>query len=388
MRSLYLLSYGEVGLKGKNRHLFIKKLISNISLKLQEYGEFRFRNTYGRIFLDTAIDKEAIENILNKSFGLTGYALAKKTLLEYDDIKKNVLKEVANTLKNNPAYKTFKIATRRSNKNFPVKSTQLNINLGGAVLAEYPELKVKLKDPDITINLEVREKGAYLYLKMEKCSGGLPVDSSGKGMLLLSGGIDSPVAAWMMLKRGMKILPIHFFSPPYTSIRAKQKVIDIAKSLITWGLEQRLLVVNFTEIQVQINSSFRKEFTTLFIRKAMVQIAEILSKTFENQALITGENLGQVASQTIESMTATSNNCSIPILRPLIGFDKIDIVKIAEEIDTYPISIQPYDDCCTLFLPDKPSTKPNLKIFNIEYAKLNLEKLIEEAVNNLEIIEL
>lgn len=245
-----------------------------------------------------------------------------------------------------------------------------------------------MKNPFLTINIEVREKGIYVYFSMQKGPGGLPVGSSGKGMLLLSGGIDSPCAGWLLLKRGMSVLPLHFISPPYTSPRAKQKVINLAKKLVSFGGERKLLVINFTPIHLKIKSTSRKELTTLLVRKAMFQIADKLCNSFHQQAIITGENLGQVASQTIESMTATSYNNEYPILRPLIAYDKYEIINLAKQIDTYETSILPYEDCCTLFLPDNPRTKPKIFELEKEYDLLDLDSAIDEVVNNLECIEL
>ncbi|EKD28020.1 MAG: hypothetical protein ACD_79C00466G0018 [uncultured bacterium] len=386
MRNKYLLSYGELGLKGKNQKDFINTLIKNISSGIKEFGKFKFINTYGRIFVESDIQEEQIENVILHTFGLTGFAKVCEFELDFERIQAGIKDVVASRML--PSHKTFKISARRSNKNFPLCSDDLNKKLGAFVLNNFPNLTVSLKNPDLNINLEIREQGAYVYLSMQKAYGGLPVGCSGRGLLMLSGGIDSPVAGWMMLKRGMQIQPIHFFSPPYTSERAKQKVVELSKKLKVWGGANRLMIVKLTPIQLTIDSSPRKELSTLLIRKVMVKISENICKNERFQAVITGENLGQVASQTVESMTATGWNCEIPIFRPLIGFDKNDTIDVARKIDTYDISIQPYEDCCTLFLPEFPKTKPKVEELEKEFENLKLNELIQTALNEIEIVSL
>ena len=382
MEKVYLLSFGELALKGKNRIFFVRRLIENVQKRLKPLGNSKIVNTYGRILLKTTQPQEVIENVLMKTFGLIGFSLVETFPLEFEAMEKGILELAAREYKSE--HKTFKISARRSNKNFPMRSEEINRLLGASVLRQHPELKVDLKNPDLNLHLEVREQGAYGYLSVKKLSGGLPVGMSGKGVLMLSGGIDSPVAGWMMLKRGMNVLPVHFASPPYTSPRAREKVISLAKLLCDWGGDGMMLHVHFTPVQLKINTTRRKELTTLLIRKAMVKISEKLAVKYRRQALITGENLGQVASQTVESMTATGHGCPLPLFRPLIGFDKIDIISIAKKIGSFDTSILPYEDCCTIFLPENPKTKPSLEEIETEFEGLELTPLLEEAVGTAE----
>lgn len=388
MQNIYLLSYGEISLKGKNRQIFIKKLAHNIIKKFSKESSTSIKITYGRSFLYSDSDTQTVYDVLSSTFGLVGFSRVFEALLTIESIKEHAFMIVKKNLEDNPNITNFKIAARRSNKLFSLRSFEINKEVGALILNKFPGLKVKMDSPDLTIIVEVREKAAYIYSKMEKAPGGLPVGVSGKGFLLLSGGIDSPVAAWMMLKRGMNVTPIHFFSPPYTSPRARQKVIELATILKKWGGTNKLTIVNFTEIQENINKTHKKEYTTLFVRKAMFKIAEILALENKIDAIITGENLGQVASQTVHSMKATSYEIKLPIFRPLIGMDKIDIIAIAKVINTYETSIQPYEDCCTLFLPEYPATHPKDTRLNYDYNNLNLDNLIENAIKNIEILNI
>ena len=382
MEKIYLLSYGELALKGKNRIFFVRRLIENVQKRLKQLGDSKIISTYGRILLKTTQPEEVIENVLLKTFGLVGFSLVEIFPLEFEAMEKGILELAKKGYK--PEHATFKISARRSNKNFPMHSEEINRLLGASVLKQHPGLKVDLKHPDLNLHLEVREQGAYGYLSTKKLFGGLPVGMSGRGVLMLSGGIDSPVAGWMMLKRGMNVMPIHFASPPYTSPRAREKVISLAKILYDWGGDSMMLHVHFTPVQLKINTTRRKELTTLLIRKAMVKISEKLAVQYRRQALITGENLGQVASQTVEGMTVTGFGCPFPFFRPLIGFDKIDIISIAKKIGSFDTSILPYEDCCTLFLPENPKTKPSLEEIEAEFQALDLLPLMEEAVATAE----
>lgn len=388
MNSLYLISYAEIALKGKNRIIFIRKLVENIKNAFSGYGNIRVINTYGRLFLETDLDFQEVRKNLVRVFGISGFAEVKKISLDYENIASAIKEMAGKELAKNRDIQTFKISARRSNKNFPLDSYSLNCKLGETVLQTYPELKVSLYGPGLDIRLEIRDSGAYAYSSLIKGSGGLPVGMSGRGILLLSGGIDSPVAGWMMLKRGMSVLPLHFASPPYTSVRARQKVADLAKVLTAWGGENRMLIVNFTELQLKINTLRNKDISILLLRMAMVRLAEMAAGKMRFQALITGENLGQVASQTVESMTATASGCRIPVFRPLIGFDKMEIVEKAKQIETFEISIQPYEDCCTIFLPSNPKTKPRVSEIESEYESLKLQELVNEAFEKMEMIQI
>lgn len=386
--NLYLLSYGELALKGKNRVLFLRKLAENIKNAFKPFGESKVLTTFGRLFVETDLSPEIVEQVLVKRFGLAGFSPVKKLPLSFETIEMEILKLAEIELNLKPQTKSFRITSRRSNKEFPLDSSTLNQNLGKAVLEKFSHLKVNLDNPDLNIHLEVREKNAFIYLSVTKGPGGLPVGMSGRGLLMLSGGIDSPVAGWMMLKRGMSVLPIHFASPPYTSVRARQKVIDLAKILQAWGGQSSLLIANFTDLQLKINESLKAELSTLLLRRAMVRLSEKAALKFKVNALITGENLGQVASQTVESMTATGQGCEPPIFRPLIGFDKMEIIQLAKRIESYETSILPYEDCCTIFLPANPKTKPMVRELEDEYKELGLDSFVDEALEKIEMVKL
>lgn len=379
MFTAFLIKYAEIGIKGKNRYLFEEALAQQIKYALKRCdGEFKVSRTQGRIYVDalSEFDYEETVEELKTVFGISGicpvvYAedegfekLAERVVSYMDEVysDKNI---------------TFKVQARRARKNYPMDSMEINRELGGAVLDAFPEMKVDVHHPDVLLNVEIREK-IYIYSIEIPGPGGMPVGSNGKAMLLLSGGIDSPVAGYMVSKRGVKIDAVYFHAPPYTSDRAKQKVIDLAKQVSRYTGPIYLHIINFTDIQLYIYEKCPHEELTIIMRRYMMKIAEKIAKDTECLGLITGESIGQVASQTIQSLAVTNEVCTLPVFRPLIGFDKMEIVDISEKIGTYETSILPYEDCCTIFVAKHPVTKPNLNV--IKRHEQNLEEKIDELM--------
>ena len=379
MFTAFLIKYAEIGVKGKNRYLFENALMQQIKYALKKCeGEFAVRKTDGRIYVDAVSDfdyDEAVE-ALKRVFGISG--ICPMIYVEDEGFEKlgNTVVEYIDKVypdKN----KSFKVAARRARKNYPLNSMEMNMELGGIILDAYPEMHVDVHNPDIMLNVEVRDN-IYIYSEIIPGPGGMPVGTGGKAMLLLSGGIDSPVAGWMIAKRGVKIDAVYFHAPPYTSERAKQKVVDLAKKVAVYTGPIYLHVINFTDIQLYIYDKCPHDELTIIMRRYMMRIAERIAKETECLGLITGESIGQVASQTMHSLMATNEACELPVYRPLIGFDKMDIVAISEKIDTYETSIQPYEDCCTIFVAKHPVTKPNVNI--IRKHEHNLDEKIAELV--------
>ena len=382
MRDLLLLRYGELGLKGGNRKFFIKKLKRNIRKKLAKMGELT--STHGRLYFfpEDNAGEEAIK-ILEKTFGLAGIAPAKETELQWDQITLAAEKLIGQTLKG-PA--TFKVETKRANKSFPRNSPEISRDLGAHLLSKFPDLTVDVHNPDILLKVEIRGK-AFVYLTDYQGPGGLPVGTGGRGILMLSGGIDSPVAGWMMLKRGLDVFPVHFSSPPYTNERSLEKVKDLCRVLKTWGMERPLYNVYFTPVQEQLLQNTPSEYLTLLMRRMMVRLANTLGEKENCGSLITGESLGQVASQTIESLHSSGILSKYPVFRPLIGLDKQEIIGLAKRIGTYDISIQPHEDCCQVFVPQHPVTRPDLlRIEEIE-EDLSISSQLNEALEKMEKVD-
>ena len=379
MYQSFLIKYAEIGVKGKNRYLFEEALVKQIKYALKKAeGEFQVRRTDGRIYVDALSEfdfDEAVES-LKKVFGISG--ICPVVYMEdegFEKLGQAVVKYVGEVY---PARnKSFKVAARRARKNYPLNSMEINVELGGVILDAYPEMHVDVHRPDILLNVEIRDK-IYLYSQIIPGPGGMPVGTGGKAMLLLSGGIDSPVAGWMIAKRGVKIDAVYFHAPPYTSERAKTKVVDLAKKVAAYAGPVWLHVVNFTDIQLYIYDKCPHDELTIIMRRYMMRIAEHIARETECLGLITGESIGQVASQTMASLAATNEVCTMPVYRPLIGFDKMEIVDIAEKIDSYETSILPYEDCCTIFVAKHPVTKPNLNI--IKRHEQNLQEGIDELV--------
>lgn len=370
----------EITLKGLNRRNFEDLLIKNIRKKIGK--EVTMKKDSGRLFIG-GYEEGHIESI-RKTFGVLSVSVANVMDKEVDLIGEAAI----NQLKELEGIRTFKVETKRGDKKFPLNSLELSRKIGGIILQNIPTLSVDVHSPDIVLRVEVRDR-AYVYSKEVKGTAGMPYSSAGKGALLLSGGIDSPVAGYMMAKRGLEIIPVYFHSHPYTSERAKDKVVELAKILSEYTSGMKLYVVPFTKIQMDIIEKCREDELTIIMRRYMMMISEMIAKKEGALALVTGESLGQVASQTLESMYVTNHITEMPVFRPLVGMDKTDIIDISREIGTYETSILPYEDCCTIFVPKHPKTKPRLK--DIEESEKNvvgIEEMLNEAVENAEIIKL
>ena len=385
----FLIKYGEIGIKGKNRYMFEDALVRQIRYALKDVdGEFLVHKCHGRVYVDCegGYDYEETIESLKKVFGIVGICpVVRKPVRELEELKKDVVVYVGEMYPEGD--KTFKVEARRANKRYPVNSMEINCELGEAVLEAYPGMRVDVHHPDIRLNVEIREE-VYLYSEIIPGPGGMPVGTNGSAMLLLSGGIDSPVAGYMIAKRGVEIEATYFHAPPYTSERAKEKVIDLARLVSAYAGPIKLHIVNFTDIQLAIYEKCPHDELTIIMRRYMMRIAEHFAREDGCLGLVTGESIGQVASQTMKSLAATNAVCTLPVYRPLIGFDKREIVEISEKIDTYETSIQPFEDCCTIFVAKHPVTKPNVE--RIEKSELNLsgniEELMKTAVETAEVI--
>jgi thiamine biosynthesis protein ThiI len=387
MDKIILVRCGEIMLKGLNRPVFESILVKNIKRALYGLGEANVIKSQGRIFVEPKNSEfdfdEAIER-LTRVFGIVSLSIVWKVETDFNTIKEYSLNAVKNILSKSN-YSTFRVMTKRGNKRFPMQSPEISAEIGAHILSSVPNLKVDLHKPQFTLFIEVREY-TYIYSEIIPAHGGLPTGTSGKAMLLLSGGIDSPVAGWMMGKRGMEIDAVHFYSYPYTSERSKEKVIELARILSTYCFDIRLHIVPFTAIQEEINFNAPHSQMTIIMRRVMMKISETIANKNGALALITGESLGQVASQTIQGLAVTNDAVKMPVFRPLIGMDKNEVVDLSRKIDTYETSILPYEDCCTTFVAKHPDTKPKLdKILELE-KELQLDNLIYDAVKNTEII--
>lgn len=389
MYKSFLIKYAEIGVKGKNRYLFEEALVRQIKYALKKAeGEFAVRRTDGRIYVDALTEfdyDETVEN-LQKVFGISGICPVVHVEDEgFEKLGEAVVRYIDDVYPDK--HKTFKVAARRARKNYPLNSMEINVELGGILLDAYPEMRVDVHKPDILLNVEIRDM-IYLYSEIISGPGGMPVGTGGKAMLLLSGGIDSPVAGWMIAKRGVKIDAVYFHAPPYTSERAKQKVVDLARKVAAYTGPIYLHVINFTDIQLYIYDKCPHDELTIIMRRYMMRIAEHIARQTDCLGLITGESIGQVASQTMHSLAATNEVCTMPVYRPLIGFDKMEIVEVSEKIDTYETSILPYEDCCTIFVAKHPVTKPNLNIIRKHEQNLQekIEELVETAIAGEELI--
>ncbi len=375
----FLIKYAEIGTKGKNRYLFEDALIHQIKNALKKVeGSFLASKESGRIYVQAmgSYDYDEVIEALQRVFGIAWICpVLQLEEKDFEKIKKTVVAYVDEVYPDR--HFTFKVDSRRADKQYPVHSEQMNRDLGEAVLKAFPETRVDVHNPDVLLRVEVR-KVVNIYSLMIPGPGGMPVGTNGKAMLLLSGGIDSPVAGYMIAKRGVKIDAVYFHAPPYTSDRAKQKVVDLARQVARYSGPIPLHVVNFTDIQLYIYDKCPHEELTIIMRRYMMRIAEEIARANDGLALITGESIGQVASQTVQSLASTNEVCQMPVFRPLIGFDKQEIVDISHKIGTFETSIQPYEDCCTIFVAKHPVIKPNLE--RIRKSEEHLEEKIREMV--------
>ncbi len=390
MYDLLLVRYGEIGTKGKNRHVFEQRLQANMLAALGGLGVERVDRAHARLYVPLQADVTEMTKRLQKVFGISSISPVKQTPLDKAAITEAAIEVMGALLaKEGPLGQsqiTFKVDTRRANKGFPITSPEMSRDLGAVLLKTYPELRVDVHEPDITLQIEIREHYSYVYTEKIPGPGGLPVGVSGKGALLLSGGIDSPVAGYLMMKRGVAPIAVHFHSPPFTSERSREKVLDLARILASYGGPIKVHVVHFTEIQKAINAHCPGKLMVTIMRRMMLRLAEAIANREGALALITGESLGQVASQTMESIAVTNAVVDLPVLRPLIGADKMEIIEIAEAIGTYKLSIQPYEDCCTIFVPRHPETHPKKREVAAAEAKLPMDALLEEALARTEVV--
>lgn len=384
MYPLLLIRYGELSLKGKNRRVFENILLENIRKNLESVEHGPLTQTFGRIYLTTNGNWRELAERLQSVFGIVSVSPVLKRDLDLDDIKAGAVAVVADT-----EGKTFKVETRRSNKAFPLTSPEISRVIGGHVLANFPHLQVDVHNPDFVLNVEVRQEGALLYSQIIPCLGGLPAGSSGKGLLLLSGGIDSPVAGFLAMKRGVQVEGLHFHSYPFTSERSKEKVIELARQLSRYNRRgsMKVWIAYFSEIQKALQQSSYPALSITLMRRFMLRIGTALAERERAYALITGDSLGQVASQTMESIHTINAVTAMPVYRPLIGLDKQEIVNLAVQIGTYETSILPYEDCCTVFVPKNPATRPTIEQALRAEAELDVDGLIEEAIAKTECVE-
>lgn len=386
-QNILIVRCGEVALKGMNKPYFERMLVDRIKNNVKSFPGVDVRRKEGLIFVrsEKALDIKAITKQISKVFGVASISQAVEAPSEIEAIGQEAVKYMMHLIEER-GVQTFKVEAKRADKNFPVKSPEIGRMIGAKVLIGCKVLKVDVHNPDVLLHVDVRQDRTYIYDGKVQGFGGLPLGTNGKGMVLLSGGIDSPVAAWMMAKRGMLIEAVHFHSYPYTSPRAQEKVEDLARIVASYCGRFKMHAVNLLPIQEQIVTNCPEEETTILVRRFMMRIAEKIAKDTGCMMLITGENLGQVASQTAEALVVTDATVAMPVMRPLIAMDKTDIMDKAQEIGTFETSIQPYEDCCTVFLPKHPTTKPRLERILESESKLDVEGLVEAAVKSQEII--
>jgi tRNA uracil 4-sulfurtransferase len=382
---LIMLRLGELTLKGRNRSRFEHRVMQHIRKVLESYPRAAIDHEHGRIYI--VLNGEPYQEIadrMSKVFGLSSFSPVLSAALELDDIQRTAVQVVEQS---GALDRTFKVSVRRANKAFPIDSQQMNQLVAGYVLQHLKTLKVDVHHPEIHLHVEIREKRTYLFTEVVPGLGGFPIGTNGKAMLMLSGGIDSPVAGYLALKKGLKVEAVHFHSFPYTSERAQEKVVELASVLAEYTGGIRLHMVPFTELQMRLKAAAPENLLITLMRRAMMRITERLAHREEGQAIVTGESLGQVASQTLSSMHVIGQVVKLPVLRPLVMMDKSEIIPMAQKLGTYETSILPYEDCCTLFVPKSPSTNPNLRIIeSVERRMTDYEQLIEAAVNGTELI--
>ena len=384
MEEIILLKLGELVLKGLNRRSFEDKLIANARRRLQPFGKFRVYTKQSTLYVEPkgeGCDLEGAWQAMTRLFGVVGLSRARACAKDKDAMLETAVSYLGDRL---AAAKTFKVESKRADKSFPMTSIQLSQYVGGELDERYPNLKVDVHHPELTVYLEVRDYAAYVHADPEPGAGGLPVGINGRAVALLSGGIDSPVASYMIAKRGVALEMVHFFSYPYTSPEAKEKVLDLARLLVPYIGKTCVHVVPFTKIQEELRRSCPEELFTILMRRFMMRIACAVAEKNGIQALVTGESVGQVASQTLEAMACTNAVCTLPVLRPVVGMDKEEIVRISRKIGTFETSILPYEDCCTVFTPKHPKTRPQLADLEEAERALDVDGLVAEAVAGIE----
>ena len=388
MNEIILLKLGELVLKGGNRHTFEEKMMSNARRRLKPYGKFKIHTRQSTTYIEPqedTCDMDGAYEEMKMLFGAVGLSRARACDKDKDAMLACAKEYLGERLE---SVKSFKVESKRADKSFPMTSIQLSQYVGGELHEAYPHLEADMHDPELTVTLEVRDYAAYVHADPEPGAGGLPVGINGRAVSLLSGGIDSPVASWMMAKRGLALEMVHFFSYPYTSPEAKEKVLELARLLSPWIGRHFVHVVPFTHIQEEIRKNCPDELFTVIMRRFMMRIAEKVAERVDAKALITGESLGQVASQTMDAMNCTGAVCHLPIFRPLIGMDKEEIIRIARKINTLETSILPYEDCCTVFTPRHPRTRPRLDEVEKAESALDIDALVAEAVEGIERISI
>ncbi|MBR0413607.1 MAG: tRNA 4-thiouridine(8) synthase ThiI [Clostridia bacterium] len=386
MKEIILIKNGELALKGLNRSVFEDKMLKNIRRRLADLGKVTFYKSQSTVTLypdSEDFDLEQAVERIGKIFGIAAYSRAAVAPKDFEQIKKLCVEYFAQSIY---AYKTFKVEAKRSDKQFPLKSPEISREIGAVMLENYPFLKVDVHNPDLVITIEIRDKEAYIRGNQLKGAGGMPVGTSGRGAVLMSGGIDSPVAAYMMARRGLELCAVHFAAPPYTSELAENKVKTLTEKVAAYAGRVELYIVPFTKIQETIRDKCPQEYFTIIMRRLMMEIAGTIAAQHGAKALVTGESLGQVASQTLMALACTDDAAVMPILRPLIGMDKNDIVEIARKIDTFETSILPYEDCCTVFTPKHPNTKPQLEEVRKAQSKTDWSQMIAEALEGTKVV--
>ena len=385
MYNILIVKYGEIGVKGKNRYIFENKLIKNVKNILKPIGKFNVYKEYGRIYVDLdGYDYEEVVEEVKKVFGIVGVCPAVRAEKDYNLLKELALKMLEEKIEQ--GYKSFKVDSRRGDKDFKLTSQEMSLDIGGYLVSQVKDkIAVDVTNPEVKIHCELRQNHVMVYSDTIPGYGGLPLGTNGRAMSLLSGGIDSPVASWMVAKRGMELECIHFHSYPFTSEKSQEKVRDLAQILAKYCGRVRLHKVNMLEIQKSIGLNCKDEEMTIISRRFMMRIAERVAESRHCDALVTGESIGQVASQTIQGLTCTNASVKMPVFRPLIAMDKTEIIEVAQKIGTFETSILPEEDCCTVFSPKKPVTKPKLDRIEKSENKLDVEKLIQDAIDNIEV---
>ena len=386
-QEILLIKNGELALKGLNRRTFEEALMSNLRYRLRHAGDFTLRKAQSTIFIEPKNDYADLEeacDAVSRVFGIAAFSRARVTVKDIDAIKQAAVEYLGDRL---ATAKTFKVEAKRADKSFPYTSPEISREVGGYVLSHYHHLKVDVHNPDLLIMVEIRDFGAYIHSTQLPGAGGMPVGTGGKAAIMISGGIDSPVAAYMMAKRGIQLTGIHFASPPYTSERAEQKVITLMEKVSRYAGNMKLHIIPFTRIQEEIQKNCPEEYFTIIMRRFMMRLAQWVARDNDCGALITGESLGQVASQTIPAMAVVDCLAHMPVFRPLIGMDKEEIVVISRKIDTFETSIQPYEDCCTVFTPRHPNTRPKRRLVEEAESVLDVDALVEEALEGIRTLQ-